>query len=500
MAYSRITNTRDGKAAIRYAFEEPSHKKGMDRVLSASGSNLDPDFAMQQMSDTWKRFGKDKGDYVQMYRVIQSFGLDELDPNNPEHVDLANQMGQEFAQELYPDRQALIVTQADGEGGKLHNHVLVNSVSHIDGKSLRGKRTGFVAVAEATNEVMRRHGFNPEPVPNGTRDKTTIAERKLADKGEYVWKDDLKHRIRQGMAYEGVTSHDEYIKHMEEEHGVNVRFRGNAKDADGNKIKGISYDFMDEDGKKRTSRASTLGLDYQSDVLDSHIEQNIEVQKQSTPDIEKVSPVDEFDFDVQSALDDMFKPKKVKKRKVTSSSMADDITERIEKRRLHDEALKMNAEFDEQRAEQERQERAEQSRLEQLEKEKQEREEAEAKRQREEQERQEQAEKQRKEQQKREDEERQGENERRYAELAYINTPFLSEKNKHLKNDKAYLDYFKENYEDMKDKRNPLSQQTYTLSEIVDTVSSRYSRLQDEKQGQTHQQVVIEQNEPDLEI
>src|SRR5699024_2757417 len=222
--------------------------------------------------------------------------------------------------------------------------------------------------------------------------------------------------------------------------------------------------------------------------------------KQSTPDIEKVSPVDEFDFDVQSALDDMFKPKKVKKRKVTSSSMADDITERIEKRRLHDEALKMNAEFDEQRAEQERQERAEQSRLEQLEKEKQEREEAEAKRQREEQERQEQAEKQRKEQQKREDEERQGENERRYAELAYINTPFLSEKNKHLKNDKAYLDYFKENYEDMKDKRNPLSQQTYTLSEIVDTVSSRYSRLQDEKQGQTHQQVVIEQNEPDLEI
>lgn len=432
MAYTSVTRTRDGRAAIRYAFEEASHREGMDRVLASSGSNLDPNFAMQQMRDVWKAYGKDKGDYVQMYRIIQSFGLDELDPNNPEDVEMANRIGFEFAQEMYPDRQALIVTQADGKGGKLHNHVLVNSVSFVDGRSLRGKNTGFVAIAEGTNEVMRRHGFNPAPIPNGTKDKTTIAERKLAEQGEYVWKDDLKERIRQGMAHESVTGYDEYVKHMADVHGVNVRFRGNAKGVDGQKIKGISYDFTDKDGKKRTIRASRLGTDYQSDMLDKHIEQNIEKQKQSTQ--EKQGVVD-VGFDFEAELEKMFKPKRSRP-KTTRSSVGDEIQERIEARRLqrqideahqnalienaHIDALRENVQFDEQRAEEQRR------------REEKERQEAEAKRLAEL-------------QAKKEREERE-EQEREKERLREMLSKIMPKEKHHLLQDDSFLDTYKEEF------------------------------------------------------
>jgi hypothetical protein len=279
MAYTRVTKTRDGRAAIRYAFEEQKKKEGMDRVLAASGSNVDPKFAMMQMKAVWDRFGKDDGKTVQMYRIIQSFGLDELDPSNPEDVEKANNIGREFAEEMYPGRQSLIVTQADGKGGKLHNHVLVNSVSFIDGKSLRDDTKEFYPIARKTNEIMRRHGMNPPELPDGKKEnKRSHVERKLAAAGGYVWKDDLKERITAGMNSPLVTSEDEYVEHMRDEYGVGVRFRGSVEDDDGKKIKGmkgISYDFVDRNDGKRTAKGGTLGSRFQTGKLNACIAANI---------------------------------------------------------------------------------------------------------------------------------------------------------------------------------------------------------------------------------
>lgn len=483
MAYTSVTRTRDGRAAIRYAFEEASHREGMDRVLASSGSNLDPNFAMQQMRDVWKAYGKDKGDYVQMYRIIQSFGLDELDPNNPEDVEMANRIGFEFAQEMYPDRQALIVTQADGKGGKLHNHVLVNSVSFVDGRSLRGKNTGFVAIAEGTNEVMRRHGFNPAPIPNGTKDKTTIAERKLAEQGEYVWKDDLKERIRQGMAHESVTSYDEYVKHMADVHGVNVRFRGNAKGLDGQKIKGISYDFTDKDGKKRTIRASRLGTDYQSDMLDKHIEQNIEKQKQSTQEKQGVVDVG-FDFDFEAELEKMFKPKRSRS-KPKNNAMNDAIKRELEQLRIERENERKRQE----QAERERLEREEQERIERERK-------AEEQRQREEKERQEAEVKRQQELKAKREQEERDQREREKERLRDMLAKIMPKEKHHLLQDDSFLETYKDEFL----KTNP---QAKPMERVVQAVLNAEKPPEERKyeKEQKHEQVVqqVEQDVPQQE-
>lgn len=302
MAYTRITSTRYGASAIRYAFEEESHKEGMERVLMASGHNVLTEYAASHMKATWDAFGKNDGKSIQMYRLIQSFSFDELDPSNPDHIQMANDMGMELAMELYPDRQALIVTQADGEGGKLHNHILVNSVSAVTGKSLNEGRH-WKHVSAKSDEIIRRYGL--KPIEKQSRDKETLTERKLSSAGEYVWKGDLKARIALGMRHESVVDEQTFIQHMAEVHGVNVRYRGNDKDLADNdtKIKGVSYDFIDEGGKKRTSRAGKLGRDFQSAALQEQFDKNaLQLVEEPVQPVVTAGTASGFDFDFEGEL------------------------------------------------------------------------------------------------------------------------------------------------------------------------------------------------------
>jgi len=338
MAYTRVTNTRDGQSAISYAFDEPTHKEGLERVLLASGSNLDPKFATQQMKATWENFGKADGDTVQMYRIIQSFGFDELNPNNLEDVENANAMGLALASELYPDKQSLIVTQADGEGGKLHNHILVNSVGFVDGKSLRGNRKEWKAISAKSDEIIQRYGLEPIR-QEGTRNRRTMAERKLAGKGEYVWKDDLKERITQTLGDTTVISRDAFIERMRDESDVDVRFRG----------KGVSYAFLDDNEKKRIIRSGRLGEDFGREELDGQFNRNNESQQKV-----EVSPVSEvFSFDIDSELEALSKAHTPRKRRnnspVVESSVQKEVRLEREARKearridnLHGEALVEN--------------------------------------------------------------------------------------------------------------------------------------------------------------
>lgn len=382
MAYTRITNTRNGRAAIRYAFEEPSHKKGMDRVLASSGVNLDVRFAMQQMRDVWKAHGKDDGNTVQMYRIIQSFGLDELDPNNPDDVQRANEIGQALASELYPDKQSLIVTQADGEGGKLHNHILVNSVSFTDGKSLRGYRKEHEAVAEKTDEILVRYGMKPLDTEN-TRVKRTSQEKRLAEQGKYVWKDDLRGRIDDLLKDTSITSREVFIERLRADFGVEAVYT--------DKRKYITYYFEDADGTPRRSRDNKLGTDYGKEALVEQFETNKELQKAEEQRRKEQKNSLGFDFDFDAELQAIRKPKRSKDRavKAVESPLMRQVREEREMDNLHAEALRENERFDEvrkeklreeqrraeaERVEKERQEKAEKARREQELKEQQERE------------------------------------------------------------------------------------------------------------------------------
>ena len=426
MAVTRVTNTRNGRAAIRYAFEEPSHKKGMDRVLLASGSNLNTNSAMEQMIATWKSHGKDNGKSVQMYRIIQSFGLDELNPDNPEHIAIANEIGQTLASELYPDKQALIVTQADGEGGKLHNHVLVNSVGFVDGKSLRGERTGWKAISDKSDEIIQRYGLKPIERETGAI-KSTMAEIKLREKGEYVWKDDLRGRIGSTFENRDITSQDEFVEHMRDEYDVGVRFRGK---------KGVSYDFIDENGKKRTSRATALadgGVGFNQDAINELIQENLRLQQEQEQE-KRSFKVDSIGFDFGAELEAMRKPKRSRS-KPKNNAMSDAI-------RREQEQLRIERENERKRQEQAERERLEREEQERIERERQ----AEEQRKQEELERQEAEAKRLAELQAKKEREEREEQEREKERLREMLSKIMPKEKHHLLQDDSFLDTYKEEF------------------------------------------------------
>ena len=98
--------------------------------------------------------------------------------------------------------------------------------------------------------------------------KKTISERELELKGQYVWKNDLRARIDDSLAE--IEKKNVNLEEALKARGVDVRRRGEN---------GISYAFVDKEGKKRISRGQRLGTNYERKSVDEY-EQEIKQQRE----------------------------------------------------------------------------------------------------------------------------------------------------------------------------------------------------------------------------
>ena len=92
--------------------------------------------------------------------------------------------------------------------------------------------------------------------------KKTISERELELKGQYVWKNDLRARIDDALAE--IKKKNINLEDSLKARGVDVRRRGQN---------GISYAFVDKEGKKRISRGKRLGTIYERKSVDEYEEE-----------------------------------------------------------------------------------------------------------------------------------------------------------------------------------------------------------------------------------
>lgn len=237
MAVVEISTVKNMKALIDYCDSGEPKNDGDDyahlngaRVLYKSGHMVSADDTFHQMSMTQRAHGKSEG-YVKGYHLIQSFSKDELDPTDKKAQRKAHKMGFMLSEELYPNAQFVVYTQADGDGGQLHNHIVINAVQP-DGYSLRGDCRRWGYIAEKNDTMLLAHGMKPLPEENYTqsKDKRNSGERR-ATKGEYwmtknenskyVWKDDLKERINDVYSDSDVGTYEEFREALEER-GVHV--------------------------------------------------------------------------------------------------------------------------------------------------------------------------------------------------------------------------------------------------------------------------------------
>ena len=110
---------------MKYVTQEK--KTILDGRWLVTGNNCVAQSSYLEMMTTKQRFRKTDG--RQFYHFVQSFSED--DELTPEEV---NAIGIEFAQKQFPEFEVLVATHIDTD--HLHNHLVVNSVSCVNGRKL----------------------------------------------------------------------------------------------------------------------------------------------------------------------------------------------------------------------------------------------------------------------------------------------------------------------------------------------------------------------------
>lgn len=268
MAYTRVTRTVNGAGALAYAYGKgKGHNDNQHRNDMIANVNILPGVPTEiQMQKYWNRARANHK--TQVIRVVQSFSINELNPDETADILTANMIGQEFAQRYYPDRQAVVFTQTDGKSHLVHNHIIISDTDMTSSRGCDKQQYYQPTLAQWTNEIAGQY-FELDSGNAKTMDKTTQTERAKRALGEYVWKDDLKSRITEAMNES--ESEEDWIKNLPA-HGVNIEVHDSRK-----RGKYYTYELMDTDGlgdkkipQNLKSRSYKLGTLYDAEHVQEY--------------------------------------------------------------------------------------------------------------------------------------------------------------------------------------------------------------------------------------
>lgn len=157
-----IKNNLD--AVINYAQNGDKTENG----ILVTGVNCVPQTAYNQMSLTKKFFHKENG--RQGYHIIQSFNGKEVSPKE------ANEIGTLLAEELFGDKfQAIICTHINKDN--VHNHIVLNSVSFIDGTKYHNSKLDIALIKDKSDELCKEYELSVIKTTKSNKTNSTYEKR-----------------------------------------------------------------------------------------------------------------------------------------------------------------------------------------------------------------------------------------------------------------------------------------------------------------------------------
>lgn len=273
MSITKISNTRKATALINYVLNEKAHDGSGERYVSVSAFNCTVGNAVNEFKSIRTRYNKENN--IQAYTIIQSWGKDELDPENDDDINKAQESANRLARDIAgDDRQIIVAIQKDGDGGNLHAHIIINSVDMLTGKSLRGNKLHHNYIMRKSDKIQDELGIlNKNKELNEYTEKQSIQEIKARAKGSYVWKDDLKERIENCMENPNIQSYEDFKQSLKDEYNVEVTERKSKnKEAYAGYL--LTYSFIDKNNKKRKVRQTRLGTTFGLKGIEYGIETN----------------------------------------------------------------------------------------------------------------------------------------------------------------------------------------------------------------------------------
>lgn len=151
--------------------------------------------AYKEMMSTKEKWGKRDG--VQGYHIIQSFKPGEVTPEQ------AHAIGMEFAQKLFGDRyEAVVATHLNKR--HYHNHIVINSVSFVDGKKYHSNQKSYFQMLRAESDrLCREHGLSViKPQAKGKQYPEWEAEQKGTGTLRSAIREDIDAAIRYSYTME----------------------------------------------------------------------------------------------------------------------------------------------------------------------------------------------------------------------------------------------------------------------------------------------------------
>ncbi len=134
-----------------------------DNGILVSSVNCSVNTAYEEMALTKKFFHKE--DKTLGYHIIQSFKGNEVSART------ANQIGKELAEELWGDKyQVIICTHINKEN--VHNHLILNSVSFIDGKKYHNSNSEIAFMKEASDNLCIKYRLSLVNTPRAEKERT----------------------------------------------------------------------------------------------------------------------------------------------------------------------------------------------------------------------------------------------------------------------------------------------------------------------------------------
>ncbi len=230
---------------IAYAANEDKTEKH----FYTTGINCYVEFARDQFDSVKQRFEK-TGDIV-AFHAYQSFREGEVTP------DEAHAIGVQLAKELWGDRfQIVVATHVNTKC--VHNHIVINSVSFIDGLKFNGCKANTRLLRDTSDRICLEHGLSVINEPKGRRVGTYLY--KMEHAGMPTRYNVARQAIDEAVALSLTL---EEFKYELRKRGYSYRFDSQRK-----------YWTITPPGWKKAIRIHQLGEDYTRESIERRIYEN----------------------------------------------------------------------------------------------------------------------------------------------------------------------------------------------------------------------------------
>ena len=230
---------------IAYAANEDKTEKH----FYTTGINCYVEFARDQFDSVKQRFEK-TGDIV-AFHAYQSFREGEVTPNE------AHAIGVQLAKELWGDRfQIVVATHVNTKC--VHNHIVINSVSFIDGLKFNGCKANTRLLRDTSDRICLEHGLSVINEPKGRRVGTYLY--KMEHAGMPTRYNVARQAIDEAVALSLTL---EEFKYELRKRGYSYRFDPQRK-----------YWTITPPGWKKAIRIHQLGEDYTRESIERRIYEN----------------------------------------------------------------------------------------------------------------------------------------------------------------------------------------------------------------------------------